>query len=135
MYGRLGRGVFVFDEDTHTLLLKSELFDLRVGYANPILRLRESQRAVQILSYQCQRNKKTTELFGLGCPFIWRRKRDSNPRAFWANGFQELEILSQKHIKVSLNLPDFPEKKPFLRPFPDIPWKFARKVRENIKKH
>ena len=27
-------GVFVFDEDTHTLRLKSELFDLRVGYAN-----------------------------------------------------------------------------------------------------
>ena len=33
----LGRGVFVSDEDTHTLRLKSELFDLRVGYANPIL--------------------------------------------------------------------------------------------------
>ena len=32
---RLGRGVFVFDEDTPTLRLKSELFDLRVGYANP----------------------------------------------------------------------------------------------------
>ena len=32
---RLGRGVFVSDEDTHTLRLKSELFDLRVGYANP----------------------------------------------------------------------------------------------------
>ena len=32
-----GRGVFVSDEDTHTLRLKSELFDLRVGYANPIL--------------------------------------------------------------------------------------------------
>ena len=86
---RLGRGVFVFDEDTHTLRLKSELFDLRVGYANPILRAQDSQRAVQILSYQCQRNKKTTELLGLGCPFIWRRKRDSNPRAFWANGFQD----------------------------------------------
>ena len=43
---RLGRGVFVFDEDTHTLRLKSELFDLRVGYANPILRLGESQRGV-----------------------------------------------------------------------------------------
>ena len=43
---RLGRGVFVFDEDTHTLRLKSELFDLRVGYANPILRLGESQREV-----------------------------------------------------------------------------------------
>ena len=22
------------------------------------------------------------------CSFLWRRKRDSNPRAFWANGFQ-----------------------------------------------
>ena len=32
---KLGRGVFVFDEDTHTLRLKSELFDLRVGSANP----------------------------------------------------------------------------------------------------
>ena len=28
-------GVFAFGEDTHTLRLKSELFDLRVGYANP----------------------------------------------------------------------------------------------------
>ena len=64
MYGRLGRGVFVFDEDTHTLLLKSELFDLRVGYANPILRLRESQRDVRILSYQCQRNKKQPSFLG-----------------------------------------------------------------------
>ena len=44
---RLGRGVFVFDEDTHPLRLKSELFDLRVGYANPILRLEESQRDVR----------------------------------------------------------------------------------------
>ena len=22
------------------------------------------------------------------CSFLWRRKRDSNPRAFWATGFQ-----------------------------------------------
>ena len=43
----LGRGVFTKGEDTHTLRLKSELFDLRVGYANPILRLRESQRGVR----------------------------------------------------------------------------------------
>ena len=28
-------GNFVCDEYTHTLRLKSELFDLRVGYANP----------------------------------------------------------------------------------------------------
>ena len=47
---RLGRGVFVFNEDTHTLRLKSELFDLRVGYANPNLRRGESQRGVRILS-------------------------------------------------------------------------------------
>ena len=44
---RLGRGVFTIGEDTHTLRLKSELFDLRVGYANPILRLGESQRGVR----------------------------------------------------------------------------------------
>ena len=75
---RLGRGVFVFDEDTHPLRLKSELFDLWVGYANPILRLEESQRGVRILSYRSQRNKKTTELFGLGCPFIWLRRWDLN---------------------------------------------------------
>jgi hypothetical protein len=42
-----GRGVFTFGEDTRTLRLKSELFDLRVGYANPILRLGESQRGVR----------------------------------------------------------------------------------------
>ena len=47
---RLGRGVFTIGEDTHILRLKSELFDLRVGYANPILRLGESQRGVRILS-------------------------------------------------------------------------------------
>ena len=37
----------LFRSDTHTLRLKSELFDLRVGYANPILRLGESQRGVR----------------------------------------------------------------------------------------
>ena len=52
-----------------------------------------------------------------------------------ANGFQELEIVSRFGAISSLNLPDFPEKKPFLRPFPDIPWKFARKMRENNQKH
>ena len=72
----------------------SKLPDGLRSNANPILRLYESQRADQILSYQCQRNKKTTELFGLGCPFIWRRKRDSNPRAFWANGFQDRLVVT-----------------------------------------
>ena len=66
---------------------------------------------------------------------FWRRQRDSNPRGFGPNGFQELEIVSRFGAISSLNLPDFPEKKPFLRPFPDIPWKFARKMRENNQKH
>ena len=72
--------------------LVSELPDGLRSNANPILRLGESQRGVRILSYRSQRNKKTTELFGLGCPFIWRRLRDSNPRGFWPNGFQDFLI-------------------------------------------
>ena len=29
------------------------------------------------------------------CPlFLWRRKRDSNPRAFWANGFQDRLVVT-----------------------------------------
>ena len=75
--------------------------------ANPILRLYESQRGVRILSYQCQINKKTTELFGLGCPFIWRRKRDSNPRAFWANGFQDFVAIWNLMELNDRKAPDF----------------------------
>ncbi len=26
--------------------------------------------------------------------FLWRRKRDSNPRAFWANGFQDRLVVT-----------------------------------------
>ena len=28
------------------------------------------------------------------CSFLWRRKRDSNPRAFWANGFQDRLVMT-----------------------------------------
>ena len=63
---KLGRGVFTSGEDTHTLHPKSEFFDLRVGYANPILRLVESQRGVRINSYLWQKIKDThTE-----CPYF-----------------------------------------------------------------
>ncbi len=34
-YCNVEYGNFITDEYTHTLRLKSELFDLRVGYANP----------------------------------------------------------------------------------------------------
>ena len=101
-----GRGVFTFGEDTHTLRLKSELFDLRVGYANPTLRLGESQRGVRILSYRSKRNKKTTELLGLGCPFIWRRKRDSilarTTRSVFLGRGRPLEVRS---IPIPLRIP------------------------------
>ena len=58
---------------------------------------------LRYLSYQCQRNKKTTELFGLGCPFIWRRLRDSNPRGFWPNGFQDRLVVTAS-ISLRMNL-------------------------------
>ena len=28
------------------------------------------------------------------CSLLWRRKRDSNPRAFWANGFQDRLVVT-----------------------------------------
>ena len=28
------------------------------------------------------------------CPFLWRRKRDSNPRGFWPNGFQDRLVVT-----------------------------------------
>ena len=45
------------------------------------------QRWVRILSYLCQKERNLNRtVFDLG--FFWRRKRDSNPRGFWPNGFQ-----------------------------------------------
>ena len=46
------------------------------------------QRWVRILSYLCQKERNLNRtVFDLG--FFWRRKRDSNPRGFWPNGFQD----------------------------------------------
>ena len=28
------------------------------------------------------------------CSFLWRRKRDSNPRGFWPNGFQDRLVVT-----------------------------------------
>ena len=53
----------------------------------------------------CTKGKKTTELFGLGCPFLWRRKRDSNPRGFWPNGFQDrLVVTASIFLRIKLFL-------------------------------
>ena len=73
-------GVFTKGEDTHTLRLKSELFDLRVGYANPILRLGESQRGFRILSYLRRKIKDThTE-----CPYFLAQEEGFEPPWLWA---------------------------------------------------
>ena len=82
--------VFTKGEDTHPLRLKSELFDLRVGYANPILRLGESQRGVRE-PLTVAKNKGHPQGVSL---FFWRRKRDSNPRGFWPNGFQDRLVVT-----------------------------------------
>jgi hypothetical protein len=39
----MSNGNFIKDEYTHTLRLESELSDLRVGYANPILKIADFQ--------------------------------------------------------------------------------------------
>ena len=56
----------------------------------PILRLEESQRGVRILSFQAKIKAPTQ---GLVLHF-WRRKRDSNPRGFGPNGFQDRLVVT-----------------------------------------
>lgn len=67
---------------------------------------------------------KTAWSFGI----IWRRGEIRIHVRLPSNGFQELEIVSQKLAKVSLNLLNFPQKKPILCTFPEIIWEIARKT-------
>ena len=60
----------------------------------PFCDLESHRGALESSRTGAKETKKTTELLGLGCPFIWRRKRDSNPRAFWANGFQDRLVVT-----------------------------------------
>ena len=89
LYGRLGRGVFTSGEDTHTLRLKSELFDLRVGYANPILRLRESQRGVRE-PLTVAKNKDTRK----GCPYFLAQEEGFEPPCLLGKRFSRRNTLS-----------------------------------------
>ena len=71
-----GTGVFAYGEDTHTLRLTSELVDLRVGYANPFLRLRSGTECEQT---SCDaKGKKNRPPFWWSV-FLWQRNQDSNP--------------------------------------------------------
>ena len=69
------------------------------------------------------------------CSFSWRRKRDSNPRGFGPNGFQDfLRLIPNRPVcpQFSLILPTF---KHILRNFPENCEKIARKLRETARKH
>ena len=121
----LGRGVFVFDEDTHTLRLKSELFDLRVGYANPILRLGESQRGVRILSY-LSKNKSTNRkdwcfIFGAG-------RGIRTPVGLPPNGFQDWIVPLPGVHGSSLCILNFTAKKDKKRVKMDGLWDKCEKI-------
>ena len=54
--------------------------------ANPILLRRGALGSSR--SYAKQKSHR------YGWDFVWRRKRDSNPRAFWANGFQDRLVMT-----------------------------------------
>ena len=67
----------------------------RSHFSSDVINVIHYRNAATLPLVPVPKKQKTTELFGLGCPFIWRRKRDSNPRAFWANGFQDFSDTSR----------------------------------------
>ena len=68
----MGR-VFAYSEDTHTLRLKSELFDLQVGYVNRILLRLLLADPIQILASNADKTKIPTTRIG----FLFWRCRDA----------------------------------------------------------
>ena len=121
-----GRGVFVFDEDTHALCLKSKLFDLRVGYANPILRLGESQRGVRE-PLTVAKNKGHSQGVSL---FFGAGRGIRTPVAFGLTVFKTFRMLPESS-RIIPNPPRFSaEFSLFFAPSR----KFARKLRETCEK-
>ena len=105
MYGRLGRGVccsgrgllktFRFGINLSRHLLATQIprklcasrFALCLRYANsPFRKAKGSSSPLTVA-----KNKGHPQRVSL---FFWRRKRDSNPRAFWANGFQDRLVVT-----------------------------------------
>ena len=70
-------------------------------------------------------NKNPTALGGI---FIWRRKRDSNPRAFWANGFQDWIVPLPGVHGSSLCILNFTAKKDKKRVKMDGFWEKCEKI-------
>ena len=73
-----------------TLVTGDELPDDFVGYAPPSPR--EFARRADSRASDC--DIKINTIHEGWCSFLWRRKRDSNPRAFWANGFQDRLVVT-----------------------------------------
>ena len=73
--------------------LVSELPDDFRPTCAPHLHCYAIQRWVRILSHLCQKERNLNRtVFDLG--FFWRRGRDSNPRGFWPNGFQDRLVMT-----------------------------------------
>ena len=86
----LGRGVFASGEDFSPCRLQASLTrstaQMRTPFCNILLR-----RWALVLSFH---EIKINTIHEGWCSFLWRRKRDSNPRAFWANGFQDRLVVT-----------------------------------------
>ena len=70
----------------------SELPRLRLT-SEPIFYLRANKKERFVPSPLCQKESNLNRtVFDLG--FFWRRGRDSNPRGFWPNGFQDRLVMT-----------------------------------------
>ena len=87
---RLGRGVFVFDEDFSPCRLQASLTRSTAQMRTPFCDS-ESHRGALESSHSKQKLKHQPQ--GLVLHF-WRRKRDSNPRGFGPNGFQDRLVVT-----------------------------------------
>ena len=61
--------------------------------SEPIFYLRANKKERFVPSLLCQKERNLNRtVFDLG--FFWRRGRDSNPRGFWPNGFQDRLVMT-----------------------------------------
>ena len=97
------RGVFVFDEDTHALRLKNEFFDLRAGYANPILQQNVAEVSSRPLVL---RDKSKHHPRGMVFTFMAQEEGFEPPWLFRPNGFQDRLVVTAS-IFLRINMMHF----------------------------
>ena len=71
-----GRGVFAFGEDFRFAQMRTPFPKGKVFFTPTTHTI------------------KTNTLHKGRCSFLWRRQRDSNPRGFWPNGFQDRLVVT-----------------------------------------